>query len=81
VENPVQVGWLSNPRIIREREQRADIKASSAVFIVMWKEEVQRLVNIGVIAGGVSYKVEPYMNAGPDSLCDLCSGCGHIKSK
>jgi hypothetical protein len=81
VANPIQVGWLSNPRIIREREQRGDIEASSAVFIVMWKKEAQRLVNKGVIAAGVSYNVEPYINAGPDSLCDLCSGCGHIKSK
>jgi len=66
-----QVRWLMNPRIIREREQRGEIKASSVVFIVRGKKVAQRLVNKGVIAAGVRYKVEPYTNAGPDSLCEL----------
>jgi len=78
---PAQVRWISNPRIIREREQRGEIKASSVVFIVRGKKVAQRLVNKGVIAAGVRYKVEPYMNAGHDSLCKLCCGWGHIDSK
>jgi len=78
---PAQVRWLLNPRIIREREQRGEIKASSVVFIVRGKKVAQRLVNKGVIAAGVQYKVEPYMNVGPDSLCELCHGWGHIESK
>jgi len=78
---PAQVRWLSNHRIIREREQRGEIKASSVVFIVRGKKVAQSLVNKGVIAAGVRYKVEPYTNAGPDSLCELCCGWGHITSK
>jgi len=50
---PAPVRWLSNPRIIREREQRGEIKASSVVFIVRGKKVAQRLVNKGVIAAGV----------------------------
>jgi len=41
----------------------------------------QRLVNKGVIAEGVRYKVESYRNTGPDSLSEPCCGWGHIKSK
>jgi len=78
---PTEVRWLSNPRIIREREQRGEIKASSVVFIVRGKKVAQRLVNKGVIAAGVQDKFEPYTNAGPDSLCKLYCGWGHIESK
>jgi len=78
---PAQVRWLSNPRIIMEREQRGEIKASLVVFIVRGKKMSQRLVSKGVIAAGVRYKVEPYTNAGPASLCKLCGGWGHIESK
>jgi len=78
---PAEVRWLSNPRIIREREQRGEIKASSVVFIVRGKKVAQTLVNKGLIAAGVQYQVEPYTNAGPDSLCELCCGWGHIESK
>ena len=76
---PAQVRWLSNPRIIREREQRGEIKASSVVFIVRGKNVAQRLVNKGVVAAGVRYIVEPYTNAGPNSVCDRCCGWGHIE--
>ena len=69
------------PRIIRERQQRGEIQASLLVFIVRGKKVAQRLVNKGIIAAGVQYKVEPYTNAGPDSLCELCCGWGHIESK
>ena len=78
---PAQVRWLSNPRIIREREQRGEINASLVVFIVRGKKVAPRLVNKGVIAAGVRYEVEPYTNAGPVSLCELCCGWGHIESK
>jgi len=78
---PARVRWLSNPRTIKEREQRGDIKASSVVFMVKGKKVAQRLVSKGVSAAGVRYKVEPYTNAGPDSLCELCCWWGHIESK
>jgi len=78
---PAQVSWLSNPRMIREREQRWEIKASSVVFIVRGKKVAQRLVNKGIIAAGVRYKVEPYTKARPDSLFKLCCRWGHIQSK
>jgi hypothetical protein len=51
------------------------------VFIVRGKKVAQSLVNKGVIPAGVQYKVKPYMNAGPDSLCELCCEWGHIESK
>jgi len=50
---PAQVRWLSNPRILREREQRREIKASLMVFIVRGRKVAQRQVNKGGIAGGV----------------------------
>jgi hypothetical protein len=78
---PAHVKWLLNPRIIKEREQRGEIKASSVVFIVGGKKVAQRLVNKVVIAAEVRYEVELYTNAGPDSLCELCCGLGHSESK
>jgi hypothetical protein len=50
---PAQVRWLSNPRSIREREQRGEITASLVVIIVRGKKVAQRLVNNGVINVGV----------------------------
>ena len=73
--------WLSNPRIITEREQRGESKASSVAFIVRGKKVAKRLVNKGVIVAGVRYNVEPYTNAGPDSLCELCCAWGHLESE
>jgi hypothetical protein len=81
VAMPAQVRWILNPRIIREREQSGEIKASSVVFIVRGKQVAQRLVNNGVIAAGVRYKVKLYTNMGADSLCELCCGWGHIECK
>jgi len=78
---PAQVRWLSNLSIIREREQRGEIKASSVVFILTGKKVAQRLVNKGEIAAGVLYQLEPYTNAGTDSLCKFRCGWGHIRSK
>ena len=78
---PAHVRRLSNRRIIREREQRGEIKASSVVFIVRGKQVAQRPGNKGVIAAGVQYKVEPYTNAGLDIPCELSCGWGEIESK
>jgi len=47
---PAQVRWLSNPRIIMERERRGEIKASLVVFIVRGMKVAQRLANKGVNA-------------------------------
>jgi len=55
-------------------------KASSVVFIVRGRKVAQRLVNKGVIAGGVRYKVEPNTNECPDTLREPCCGWGHIES-
>jgi hypothetical protein len=49
--------------------------------MVKGKYVAQRIVSKGVTVAGVRYKVEPYTNAGPDSLCELCCGWGHIESK
>ena len=51
------------------------------VFILRGKKVAQRFVNKGVIDGGGRYKVEPYTNAGHDSLCKLCCGWAHIESR
>jgi hypothetical protein len=41
----------------------------------------QSLVKKGIKAAGVWYRVETYMNEGPDSRCELCCGWGHIENK
>jgi hypothetical protein len=35
----------------------------------------------GIKASGVWYRVEAFMNAGPDSRCQLCCGWGHLENK
>ena len=70
VTMPALVRWLSNPRTIKEREQRTENKASSVVFVVKGKKVPQRLVSKGVTAAGSRYKVEPYTNTVPNSLCE-----------
>jgi hypothetical protein len=78
---PAELRWLSNPRTIKEREQRGEITASSVDFMVKGKQVAQQQVSNGVTAAGVRYEVEPYRNAGPDSLCQLCCEWGHTESK
>ena len=78
---PAQVRWLSNSCTIKVREQRGEIRASWMVFVVKGKKLAQRLVTKGVTAAGVQYKVEGYINADPDSLCEPCCRWGHIQSK
>jgi len=78
---PAQVRWQLNTRTIKERERRGEIQASSVVFIVKGKKLAERLVSKGVTAAGVRYKVEWNTKVRPDSLCELCSGWGHIQSK
>jgi hypothetical protein len=51
-----------------EREQRGELNSSSVVFILKGLKVAQRLVNKGVLAAGVRYQVEPYMNASPNIL-------------
>jgi hypothetical protein len=77
---PAQVSWLSNPHTIKEREQRGTIKASSVVFVVKGKKVAQRIVNKGVTAAGLWYKVEPYTSAGPDTLSTIGCRWGRIES-
>jgi len=50
------------------------------VFIVRGKKVAPGIVNRGVMLAGVQYKVDPYTNAGPDSLFELCCGWGDIVS-
>jgi len=63
---PVQVRWLANPHSIRERRQRGEISASSVIFVVRGNNMARRLVNEGIKAAGMRYRVEPFMNGGPD---------------
>jgi hypothetical protein len=78
---PAQVRWLANPRTFRDRRQNGEIAASSLVFIVMGNKVTQSLIKKGIKVAGVWYRVEAFMNAGPDSRCELCCGWGHIEDK
>jgi len=71
---PAQVRWLANPHIMRERRQNGEIASSSIVFVVEQNKLAQRSVIMGIKAARVCYRVETYMNTGPDSRCELCSG-------
>ena len=53
-----QVRRLANPRTIRERRQKGEIAASSVVFVVKESKVAQSLVNKGIKAAGVWYRVE-----------------------
>jgi hypothetical protein len=78
---PTQVRWLANPRTITERKQNGEFAASSVVFVVKGSRLVQSLIKKGIKAAGVWYRVEAFMNAGPDSRCEHCCGWGHIDNK
>jgi len=78
---PAQVRWLANPHTIGERRQNGEIAASSAVFVIKRSRVALSLVKTGIKEVGVWYRVETYMNEGPDSRCELCCGWGHIKNK
>jgi hypothetical protein len=62
---PEQVRCLLNPLTIRERQQRREIKASLVVFIAKGKIIAQRVVEKGVTAAGVTYKVNHILTWAP----------------
>ena len=76
---PVQVRWLANPHIIRERRQKGEISAFSVVFVVQRSKVERRLLKVGIKVAGVWYRVEPFTIAGPDSRCEHCCRLGHIQ--
>jgi len=78
---PTQVRWIANPRTISERRQNGEITASVVVFVVKGSRLSQSLMKKGIKAAGVWYHVEAFLNAGPDSWCELCCGRGHIENK
>ena len=78
---PTQVRWLGNPRTLRERMQNGDIASSLVVFILKWSKVEQSLVKKGIKAAWGWFPVETYTNNGPDSMCELCCGWGHIENK
>jgi len=78
---PNQVRWLVNSPTIRERRQNGEIAASLVVFVVMGSMVVQSLFKKGIKAVGMWYRVEMYINEGPESRCELCGGWGHIENK
>jgi len=76
-----QVRWPENPHTIKERRHRGEKSVSSFVFVVKGDKDVRRLVNEGIKVAGVSYRVEPFINVGPDSRCEHCRGWAYIESK
>jgi hypothetical protein len=62
---PEQVRCLLNPLTIRERQQRREIKASLVGFIAKGKIIAQRVVEKGVTAAGVTYKVNYILTWAP----------------
>jgi len=76
-----QVRWLANHQNIRERRQNGEIAMSSVVFVVMGSRLAQSLIQKGIKAAGVWYRVEAFTNAAPNTRCELCCGRGHIENK
>jgi hypothetical protein len=67
---PAQVRSLANPHSIRDRRPRGEISASSVIIVVKGGKVAQRRIKEGIEAAGVWYRVEPFMNVGPDSRCE-----------
>jgi hypothetical protein len=76
----IQVGWLVNPRTIRDRSQNGEIAERSVVFIVMGCKMAQSIVKKGIKVAGVWYRIEKYRNERPDSRGELCSRWGQIEN-
>jgi len=65
--------WLRNPRELRE----STLKGSTIVITVGSWEEAHKISADGIRFGGTRYKVEPYWELGPDTICPRCCGIGH----
>jgi hypothetical protein len=76
-----QVRWLENPRTIQERRHNGEIAPSSVVFFVKGSMPAQSLIKKGIKAAGMWYRVKTYMNARPESRCELCCGWGYMENK
>ncbi|KAI5778057.1 hypothetical protein EDC01DRAFT_758423 [Geopyxis carbonaria] len=71
--------WLLSPRAIQEAMERMGRRASTIVICIKSNEKADELVARGVRLGGSRLRVERYINAGPDTLCELCSRWGHME--
>jgi len=80
IASRTKVRWLANPRTVRERRQNGEIAASSGVCVRNGTRLAQSLIKKGFKAAGVWYGVESFTNAGPDSMCELYCGWGHIEN-
>ena len=45
---------------------------SLVVFVIKGRKVPESLFKKGIKTGGIWYRVEMYMNKGPDSVCELC---------
>jgi hypothetical protein len=55
---PTQLRWLGNTHTIREPRHNGEFAASSVVFVVKGSRLTQSLINRGIKAAGVWYRVE-----------------------
>jgi hypothetical protein len=65
---------VANPRTSGERRQNGKIEVSSVVFVIKGSKAAQKLIIKGIKAAGECYRVEGFMNASPESRCEVCCG-------
>jgi hypothetical protein len=46
-------------------------------FVVKSQKVAARIIKEGIRAGGIKYRVERYIETGPDTLCRICARWGH----
>jgi hypothetical protein len=75
------VRWLGNPVVLREKMRTGEKTASTAVITVKGRKAAGELTQHKAMIGGIRYTVDRYIAAGPDSMCEICCGWGHLQSK
>jgi len=77
---PLAINWIGEPKDVQKKKAEGK-KASLVVFVVKGSKMAEKVLKGGLRVAGVKYDVEKFMNAGPDSVCGVCSRWGHVDSK
>jgi len=77
---PLAINWIGGPKDVQKKKAEGK-KASSVVSALKGRKMTEKVLKGGLRAAGIKYDVEKFVNAGPDSLCGVCSRWGHVAAK
>lgn len=77
---PLSIRWLGQLHNIKQRWRAGEIKASSVTFVIRGNDMAAKFIKSGVRICGRIHETVEFVELGPDTQCQACSGWGHLES-